>query len=349
MKELNNSQHTLYLQALQNPSKLSEEDLLQLIVRYPFSQPLIFAYEKRQVQSNSFSPNKSLALLYAPSASWLWTFVNAASVEEEAYIEAPEIAEDFVSVDVTESSDEINSEENSIHSFVFDQNVTEEEIVVEKDELDLLVNQGSVLADYFIFDEKTENHAAGIEQVKDKTKEEPENVSLYNDDLLPYSFRWWLHKTRSEHADTYQPFSTGIMPKVTKEPFDFRKLDETVLDQQIKQNIIHFQDPEAKLSEQVKSRPVEPVLPKKTDTIIERFIREEPIIQAPSAENLNNENMARQSAEDNYVFVTETLANIYVNQGLSQKAIAVFEKLILKYPEKKSYFANRIQKLEKNL
>jgi hypothetical protein len=59
--------------------------------------------------------------------------------------------------------------------------------------------------------------------------------------------------------------------------------------------------------------------------------------------------MARQSAEDSYALVTETLAGIYADQGLYLKAIEVFKKLILKYPEKKSYFATQIKELEENL
>src|SRR5690606_5597953 len=38
--------------------------------------------------------------------------------------------------------------------------------------------------------------------------EPEEKVSLYNDDHMPYSFLWWLNKTRMEHANTYQPYTT---------------------------------------------------------------------------------------------------------------------------------------------
>jgi len=45
--------------------------------------------------------------------------------------------------------------------------------------------------------------------------------------------------------------------------------------------------------------------------------------------------------------VTERLAEIYVLQGLKDKAIEVYEKLILKYPEKNIYFAKKIEELKK--
>ncbi len=45
--------------------------------------------------------------------------------------------------------------------------------------------------------------------------------------------------------------------------------------------------------------------------------------------------------------MTETLAKIYMKQGHYSKALNIFEKLSLKYPEKSVYFAQQIEKVKK--
>ena len=59
--------------------------------------------------------------------------------------------------------------------------------------------------------------------------------------------------------------------------------------------------------------------------------------------------MAKLSVQENDDLVTETLANIYADQGNFDKAIKSFEKLQLKYPEKKIYFAGRIKEIENQI
>ncbi|MFW6310108.1 MAG: hypothetical protein ACOC1D_03315 [Prolixibacteraceae bacterium] len=60
----------------------------------------------------------------------------------------------------------------------------------------------------------------------------------------------------------------------------------------------------------------------------------------------DNDIVARSVAEQDDM-VTETLANIYVGQKKYDKALNAFKKLSLKYPEKNSYFATRIEEIEK--
>ena len=49
---------------------------------------------------------------------------------------------------------------------------------------------------------------------------------------------------------------------------------------------------------------------------------------------------------DDLGFYTETLAQIYAEQGYFDQAKRIYSKLILAYPEKSAYFATLIQKIE---
>tara|TARA_R110002049_G_scaffold6899_7_gene41997 strand:- start:1323 stop:2264 length:942 start_codon:yes stop_codon:yes gene_type:complete len=78
--------------------------------------------------------------------------------------------------------------------------------------------------------------------------------------------------------------------------------------------------------------------------LVDRFITTSPQIKVKK-EFYSASNMARLSVKENDDLVTETLANIYAQQGNTEKAISAYEKLALKYPEKRIYFANLIHKL----
>ena len=54
-----------------------------------------------------------------------------------------------------------------------------------------------------------------------------------------------------------------------------------------------------------------------------------------------------ESTMENDDLMSETLADIYIKQKHYKKAIGIYEKLRLKYPEKNVYFARRISDLEK--
>lgn len=87
--------------------------------------------------------------------------------------------------------------------------------------------------------------------------------------------------------------------------------------------------------------------PKSKEALIDKFIETNPSIPRPT-ETFQNITTAHNSIVDQENIVSETLAHIYLNQGHVEKAISIFEKLILKYPEKSSYFATLIEQAKNN-
>jgi len=84
--------------------------------------------------------------------------------------------------------------------------------------------------------------------------------------------------------------------------------------------------------------------------LIDKFILANPRIE-PVRETGKQivEDISKPFTEVEGGFVTETLAKIYINQGYYSKAIDIYEKLSLKFPEKSSYFASQIEVIKEYL
>lgn len=95
----------------------------------------------------------------------------------------------------------------------------------------------------------------------------------------------------------------------------------------------------------VDTDPPRPKVPSRD--LIDKFIREEPRITPSKSTFYSPANMAKKSVVEPEDLITETLANIYAQQGNFQKAIHFYEKLSLKFPEKSRYFAALIDELKK--
>jgi hypothetical protein len=84
------------------------------------------------------------------------------------------------------------------------------------------------------------------------------------------------------------------------------------------------------------------------NNLIDKFIAENPQIQI-DRNKLSDEqqDLSAATTKEHRFAVSEQLALIYAQQGKIQKAIIVYRKLALKYPEKSAYFTAQIEELKK--
>lgn len=259
--------------------------------------------------------------------------------EQIAPIDEVVIAEEIQVADI----ETIENEASEIEEITESKNEEPlKETEAEEEELEL---ESVASFDFFAFDRNFGSDALEEEPevVAEKVVEEPivhantaqENiVSKYDDDQLPFTFLWWLAKTRKDHEQIFRPFASPV--KANAQP----------LQQQYVEHIFHIQAP-LDLGEEAQTNVS--VLATKGNEIIENFIKNDPQIKALKPDQINNENKAKRSAEDSNDVVSETLAQIYIEQMLYHKAIDTYQKLSLKFPEKSGYFADLIQSLEKKI
>jgi hypothetical protein len=228
---------------------------------------------------------------------------------------------------------------------------------------DELVMENIAATDFFAFQENftVETKSPEAEQVVTNPENvvseeviaepglaEPVVVSKYDDDQLPYTFLWWLAKTRKEYQQIFQPYAS---PRKDAEPAAAQTPARTVpgeLQHQYVEHIFHLQSPFTETEEDGYTTEGFRKQGKGAD-LIESFIKNDPQISPPKPEQIDNENKAKKSAEDHNDLVSETLAKIYIEQMLYDKAIETYQKLSLKFPEKSRYFADLIQSIEKKI
>lgn len=79
--------------------------------------------------------------------------------------------------------------------------------------------------------------------------------------------------------------------------------------------------------------------------LIEKFIATEPRITPGKVEQYTGVSFAKESLEENFDWVTETMAKLYAAQGKIDRARKAYKRLIELHPEKKIHFENQLKVL----
>lgn len=345
---------------LSSPEKVSRKDapvLKDLALLYPYFQPLHLLLAKATLQEPEQNNNLATAALYT-NGQLLHTLLHAPEELNSANFEAISLAVDPISTqpEPIESATigEVAMDDQEVFDEIAEVNIKQEDDLVMENIVasDFFAFQESFIAETVIPDQEDPNFRPSPSPSplpeSSKLEEEPIVISKYDDDQLPYTFLWWLAKTRKEHQQIFQPYASprkvisteGDRPAPTKKPNE--------LQQQYVEHIFHLQSPFDEDAEEGYSTETFRATSKGNE-IIESFIKNDPQISPPKPEQIDNENKAKKSAEDHNDLVSETLAKIYIEQMLYDKAIETYEKLSLKFPEKRRYFADLIQSIEKKI
>ncbi|MCF8320719.1 MAG: hypothetical protein K9I35_05885 [Flavobacterium sp.] len=127
-------------------------------------------------------------------------------------------------------------------------------------------------------------------------------------------------------------------------PFVFSLTEKYSFEEWLQLSKIHPIVRENTVPKEEKTTTIDPEKQKKL-SLIDKFIEANPKIP-PIKKDSETTFKLEQSSENSPYLMTETLARVYLEQHKYDKAIQAYEILILKYPEKSSFFANRISDIK---
>ena len=166
-----------------------------------------------------------------------------------------------------------------------------------------------------------------------------ENVILHDEGMTEEENKSQESIVRKQDLEN---LSKNVEPIVEQETADKKKSQSLAELKKIVENRIREIEREKK-GETAKTSKHKGTTSKSRD-LIDKFIRDQPVISRNKVDFFDARKEAASSIVDQDNIVSETLADIYIDQGYFDKAINIYQKLSLKYPEKSIYFAALIKK-----
>ena len=171
------------------------------------------------------------------------------------------------------------------------------------------------------------------EFVNEKITTESEEKIIQEIDVIDVQVIKSLHKKiTSNFSENIEPVSNEIL-EIGK-PLEFSKNESHSFSEWLQLTRFKPIDREEK------------VIQKPTNSdLIDKFIASKPRIK-PVKNKVYKSAFQEEKISDNNYLMTETLAKVYLEQKKYKSAIKAYRILSLKYPEKSSFFADRIKAIE---
>jgi hypothetical protein len=206
--------------------------------------------------------------------------------------------------------------------------------------------------------ETIKEHEVIAEEVLADPGKEPQMIADSDDNPLPQSVKDAdtildpsLFKSKDPHIDKT---ITEQRVKAEKElalgsPLDFTQEERYSFSEWLQLTSLQKIDRSGVVKEEVEEEPEvspEPSKQEKNFDRIDKFIETNPKIK-PAEEKAEQIDISASLKIDKNELMTETLARVYLEQKKYKNAIQAYKILRLKYPEKSSFFADRISAVKK--
>lgn len=336
----------------------STDDLERLVVQYPYFQTahLLLAkhyYENQHDHYDGFLKKASaLAVdrskLYEIIHDWNSTeqlVVNEEiieeaieeSIEEESSIE--EIIESLSEEEEFELPKDFNLEElgNTLASINQEREETEEGEIEDPmdEEIDELITQGeeAIASSEILVDTEEEVSTESLEVINESDEKETPITGKK-------SFLDWIKAFNEVPAEDSEEILDSD--------------DEVSTKEETEEIEVEAEPPITYRIELPNKQPMQSFVQKEEEeNIIDQFIElDKKQTVTPNLEEekeVKPKQEIKRKASNQFGLVSETLAIIHAKQGKLDKAIEIYEQLILQEPKKSAYFASQIEKLKNNI
>jgi len=319
-----------FISLIEHPEKLGEQhvaSLKKMAIDFPYFQISHLLLTKALHNESHYEYEKQLkyTAVMVPDRAILYRFVQQTTLQTEplATIDESTNIEDPSHIESEQENTKTPIKGTIINEHVAIDNIKIETVLANADnvkfEKPVIIEEVVLLQNEVKPIETTERKAETIINIIDKS-----SLAQIKDENEKHSFSEWLNLKKQN----IQNYKTVVEKPVNK----VKETDNlTTTNQNIQQEI----------AQQVERSNIN-----EFESVLDKFIRENPRISRGKAEFYNPVNKAKQSVEEDDDLVTETLATVYYKQGNFKKAIRAYEKLCLIYPHKMTYFASLIQKIK---
>jgi tetratricopeptide (TPR) repeat protein len=348
------------------------EDLKSFAIQYPYCQLFPILSLKALANYNDIRFDVELAQfayrisdrsqLYALIHQNIETKSSQQTISVETYVEGiVEIPEETEVVTLTQEAEEIQETENVSQEIQTPEHTSFVEDTIEEQELHTKeeIKQPVIAADDEDFEDENEAvfiplNISSIDEViiSEANEEEPESTSNVEKEINQEIV---IEESRHASEETISA-AYRLEELETEEDEETEESDKAdVNEQQVSSQNRSFTE-WLRVGIQSTSNELEEDKSHLYD-LLNRFIENEPKISRPTLPIENKpkrpfyspEKKAKESVDIQHMPVSETLGRILELQGNYQKAIFVYEQLLLSNPEKKSYFATRIEDINKKI